>query len=42
MNKIDKKTSNYEKPRLVTHDSVKRLTKAWNVASEDGDMGEYS
>ena len=37
--KIKSKKSNYSKPSLVVYDSVKRLTKAVSVASEDGDMG---
>jgi len=31
----------YTKPRLIKYESVQRLTKAWNVGSEDGDSGRH-
>ena len=31
----------YSKPVLKVHDSVERLTKAWNTGSEDGMKGDF-
>jgi len=38
---MDYKKKDYKKPELIKYDSVERLTKAWNVGSEDGDSGLY-